>query len=76
MKINQIVCDIDKCENAAKEYSYKVKFLTEQNEGRSTEPYLSNTAKPIGLCKKHHRLFIKLTAVIGHTNYTLTEREG
>lgn len=66
----EVSCDIcgkvsDKCENI----SYPVLFLTEQTEGRSCEPYISN--EKFDVCPDCMKKIIKVSAIgaMGYNNY-------
>ena len=70
--IEKFYCDIcgAECEDV-KQINYPVVFCTDQTEGRSCEPYISN--EKIDVCKNCCKkiLKIKATGVQGINSYTL-----
>ena len=79
MKKEIIQCDICKKESFNKTdiltYSLQVIFTTEQNEGKSVEPYLDNVN--IEMCNDCYkklletRTYIIASGVMGHNTYKL-----
>jgi len=61
----EIICDIRDCGKKAdhKEKTLSVRFTTEQNEGRSTPPYLSG--EKLDLCAEHYQKYIDTLPLTG-----------
>ena len=63
-KVVGYYCDIEGCGESVKPEAvreYDVVFETEQNEGRSTEPYFS--ADELYLCDEHTKEVLRLTPI-------------
>ncbi len=60
-----ITCDIKGCDKDAdhKQKTVSVRFTTEQNEGRSTTPYLSG--EKLDLCDEHYQKYIDTLPLVG-----------
>lgn len=77
MKSEIFTCDIKNCKNVAshKEKPMQVIFTTEQTEGRSVTPHLSNVT--IDLCDEHmnklveESKYIRASGAMGHNDYQL-----
>ncbi len=76
-----ITCDLcDKEKTDIKKYNMQVIFETEQNEGRTTEPYFSNIG--LDLCKSCYqsiideRQYISATGAMGQNNYFIKDLDN
>lgn len=76
--VTRIICDIKDCGSEAvhKQKTVSVRFNTEQNEGRSVEPYLEG--EKLDFCKKHYQMYIdslglNASGAMGHNEYVFQE---
>lgn len=72
MKKEEYLCDICKKEAKHKNLELQIIFLTEQQEGRNSEPYLDDAK--IDLCDKCHQKLLKgnyifARGAMGYNNY-------
>lgn len=60
-----VTCDVRGCEKEAdhKNKKVSVRFITEQNEGRSTSPYL--TGEDLDFCEEHYEQYVNTLPLIG-----------
>ena len=75
----KITCDIHNCSDDAKGAKVQVIFLTEQTEGRSTDPYLQ-IAK-IDLCENCYKNILKGAAIFatgaqGYNTYKFNQQSS
>jgi hypothetical protein len=58
-KDTPLCCDVSNCEDLATHRNVKLQviFLTEQNEGRGTDPYFSDEV--LDLCSDHHQQILR-----------------
>lgn len=71
-------CDIQGCEKDADHHqkTVSVRFMTEQNEGRSTTPYL--TGEKLDFCFEHYKQYIdslplQASGAMGYNEYVFKE---
>lgn len=64
-----IICDCCKKEKPTQKVNYPVLFLTEQTEGRSVKPYISN--QELDMCADCIRINISIsgTGAMGYNKY-------
>lgn len=77
-------CDIKNCNNKVEieeniQKNIQIIFLTEQTEGRGSDPYLDN--KKLDICEKCMNKILKGEAIYGqgaqgHNNYNFKEKES
>lgn len=76
--ITTIICDVHKCQNKVNDFvqgKLQVVFTTEQTEGRSIAPYM--TEAMLDVCDEHIGQMIKERKMLtgsgaqGHNTYTL-----
>lgn len=63
--VTQTICDVKGCDKDAfhKQKTVSVRFTTEQNEGRSVEPYLEGFR--LDFCKVHYQMYIDSLSLNG-----------
>ena len=64
--ITKVICDIHNCTEEAfhKQKTLSVRFMTEQNEGRSTTPYLSG--EKMDMCEEHYQQYIDSLTLVAY----------
>lgn len=76
MKETIVKCDICGNQKGVKELTLPIKFLTEQNEGKYCEPYISMTK--IDICNECLMKSTNINAFgcMGYNTYVLSDKEN
>lgn len=66
IKTIRVVCDIKECDKEAFKVNLTipVKFMTEQTEGRSTDPHISE--ETLDLCEDHYQTYFNSLSITGY----------